>query len=261
MKPAVSIIIPTKNEEKNIGRCLESIQLSVEIIVVDNFSTDQTVKIAKRLGAKIFQAGPERSSQRNFGARKATGEILFFVDADMELGKKVLIEAISLFNKDSDIKSIVVPEVSVGNNFWGQVRALERSCYLGESLIEAARIFEKKAFFQAGGFDETLIAAEDWDLNQKVAKLGKMARTKDKIIHHEENFSLLNHLKKKYYYAKNIKYYSKKHPRESKAQIGPARVKIFWKNWQKLAADPICGAGVFILKSMEYFVYLASLVK
>lgn len=256
MAKKISIIIPTKNEEKNIGRCLESIQLSVEIIVVDNHSTDNTVAIAKRLGAKVFHSGQERSSQRNFGAKKATGEIFFFVDADMELGKKVLIEAISLFNKDPNIKSIVVPEVSAGNNFWGNVRALERSCYLGEPLVEAARIFEKKAFFQVGGFDETLIAAEDWDLSQKAAKLGKTARTKDKIIHHEENFSLLNHLKKKYYYAKNIKLYHQEHPQEFKIQAGPARLKIFLKNWKKFLINPIHGTGVFILKFMEYFVYL-----
>lgn len=301
MSVIISLIVPTKNEEKNISRCIKSIQGSgfslrgkknripitkhrssstdhqlplaesrspnighrppIEIIVADNQSTDQTAAIAKKLGAKVFQAGPERSAQRNFGARKAQGKFLFFVDADMELGEKVLTEALDLFHKDSDIKSIVVPEVSVGNNFWGRVRALERSCYLGEPTIEAPRIFEKKAFLKAGGFDQKLIAAEDWDLSQRIKQWGKMGRIKAKIIHHEGKLSLKTHLKKKYYYAKNIKLYAQKHPHESKAQIGPARVKIFWKNWKKLAADPLHGAGVFILKSMEYLVYLVSLVK
>ena len=69
--PVVSIIVTTRNEEKKIGACLESIlqqsMLPLEMIVVDNFSEDKTTVIAQEYGAKVFQLGPERSAQRNYG--------------------------------------------------------------------------------------------------------------------------------------------------------------------------------------------------
>ena len=70
----VSIVINTKNEEENIGQCLQSCldqnYSNVEIIVVDNNSTDRTKEIAKKYISQIFNKGPERSAQKNFGARK-----------------------------------------------------------------------------------------------------------------------------------------------------------------------------------------------
>lgn len=186
---------------------------------------------------------------------------MFFVDADMELEKNVINEAINLFRKYPQIKAIIVPEISVGENYWARVRALERGCYLGEKTIEAARIFDKKAFLKIGGFDENLIAAEDWDLTQRIAKLGKIGRVKAKIVHHEGKLSLIAHLKKKYYYAKNIKFYAQKHQEMFKHQSEIGRVKIFAKNWKELVSDPILALGVFILKLLEYFVFILAKLK
>jgi glycosyltransferase involved in cell wall biosynthesis len=260
MAKKFSIIIPTKNEEKNTGRLIKSVKnqtvKDIEIIVVDNYSTDKTARVARKFGAKILRFGPERSAQRNFGAKKANGKILFFLDADMEVEKKVLNQAAHLFERNKTIKAVVVPEVSVGENYWARVRALERSFYLQEPSIEAPRIFDRDAFLMAGGFDESLTAAEDWDLGQRIKRLGKIGRVTERIIHHEGKLSLFGHLKKKYYYAKNIQYYAKKHPEKFKAQSGTARLKIFAKNWKKIFADPIHGTGIFILKFLEYLVFL-----
>ncbi len=69
----VSVIVTTKNEEKNIANCLKSIkgqsypQEKIQIIVVDNNSSDSTTKIAKRFTDKVYNKGPERSAQRNYG--------------------------------------------------------------------------------------------------------------------------------------------------------------------------------------------------
>ena len=64
--PTVSVIVTTKNEEQNIGACLESLlQQSMpplEMIVVDNYSEDKTQKIALEYGSKVFELGPERSA-------------------------------------------------------------------------------------------------------------------------------------------------------------------------------------------------------
>ena len=69
--PLVSIIVTTKNEEKNIAYCLTSITEQtyshLEVILVDNNSSDKTREIALEFTDKIFNKGPERSAQRNYG--------------------------------------------------------------------------------------------------------------------------------------------------------------------------------------------------
>ncbi|HDY87235.1 MAG TPA: glycosyltransferase, partial [bacterium] len=86
------------NEEKNIANCLQSIkkqqypQKKIEIIVVDNYSTDKTVDTAGQFTDAIYKHGPERSAQRNFGAEKAHGKYILIIDADMILSENVIRE-------------------------------------------------------------------------------------------------------------------------------------------------------------------------
>lgn len=99
----VSVIITTKNEEANIKNFLKSIRNQtypkdkIEIIVVDNNSTDRTKEIVVRYtenpngnsfafhGVKVYNYGPERSAQRNFGVKQAGGKYILYLDADMIL--------------------------------------------------------------------------------------------------------------------------------------------------------------------------------
>jgi glycosyltransferase involved in cell wall biosynthesis len=79
----VSVIIITKNEEKNIARCLESVRWADEIVIVDTFSTDRTVEICRRFTDKIFEEnwlgyGP----QKNLCAERASNRWVLNVDAD-----------------------------------------------------------------------------------------------------------------------------------------------------------------------------------
>src|SRR3989304_3915286 len=90
----VSFIVPALNEEAFIGACLESIQAQqlppgvddLEILVVDNLSSDRTAAIAERGGARVLHIPPKTvSASRNYGAAAASGELLAFVDADCQL--------------------------------------------------------------------------------------------------------------------------------------------------------------------------------
>lgn len=86
----VSVVVNTYNEEKNLARCLESVrQLADEIVVVDMHSSDKTVEIAKKYGAKIFLHEYTRFVEpaRNFALSKATGDWILLLDADEELPK------------------------------------------------------------------------------------------------------------------------------------------------------------------------------
>ena len=85
IKPKISAIILTKNEEEIILDCLESVKWADEVVVVDNDSTDNTLGIVKKFGIKnIIQSGAKNtfSERRNLGAKAAKGEWLLYVDAD-----------------------------------------------------------------------------------------------------------------------------------------------------------------------------------
>lgn len=84
----ISAVINTVNEEKNLGRCLKSVEkFADEIVVVDMHSTDKTVQIAQSFGARVFQHEYARFVEpaRNFALSKASGDWILVIDADEEL--------------------------------------------------------------------------------------------------------------------------------------------------------------------------------
>lgn len=250
----VSIVIPTLNESKNLKLCLDSCQKqtykNIEIIVVDNFSTDNTLQIAKKYTKKCFLKGDERSSQRNFGAQKARGKYLLFLDADMQMTKNCLKEAIGKIKEENTI--IAFPENSIGQNYWEKSIAFERSLYQKEKLLSGARLFPKNLFVKLKGYDKTLIAGEDWDITIRAQKLkSPLVMTNATIIHKENVKSLNEFLKKKSYYSKNISLYAQKHPRAFKKQSSLAkRLGIYLKNLPKLLTKPHLTLGFIILKTV-----------
>jgi glycosyltransferase involved in cell wall biosynthesis len=104
----LSVILATRNEEENIGRCLESVQKMIadptsprlrgasEIVVIDEYSTDNTVEIAKKYGAKIFLEPHHENFHitKQIGLEKATGDWILQLDADEvvtpELAKEIV---------------------------------------------------------------------------------------------------------------------------------------------------------------------------
>ena len=120
--PVVSVIVTTKNEERNIGACLESVvqqsMTLLEMIVVDNYSEDKTTDIAREYGAEVFEKGPERSAQRNYGVEKAQGQYILYLDADMRLSSGLLEDCVNRCAVDAEISGIYIPEIIVGEGFW-----------------------------------------------------------------------------------------------------------------------------------------------
>lgn len=85
----ISAAVLTKNEERNIVECLESLKWCDEIIVIDDYSEDNTIKIAQKIGAKVFKhsLNDDFSKLRNFGLEKAKGDWILFVDADERISE------------------------------------------------------------------------------------------------------------------------------------------------------------------------------
>lgn len=214
----LSVIITTKNEEKNMANILESLKRQTfkdfEIIVVDNNSSDKTKEISESYGAIVLNKGPERSAQRNYGVSKAKGEYVLILDADMILEKDVLEECVKVSSKDKEIKTITIKEEPMGDSFWAKCKKLELEFYSSNpnSKTHAARFFDKKVFEEVGGYDLSLTGPEDWDLPERInQKYPKKYFTNSKIYHNEGDYGLVRILRKKFYYAQKASTYIKKH--------------------------------------------------
>lgn len=252
----ISLIITTKNEEHNIVNLLDSIEKQTysnyEIIVVDNNSDDRTKKLAYKYTKNIFNKGPERSVQRNFGVQKSTGKYVFILDADMILQKDVLKECIKEVSNNKSLVGLVVPEQSFGKGFWAKCKAFERSFYLGEDSIEAARFFKKSVFEKFDGYDTEITGPEDYDLPLRIKKTGlKVGRIKSFILHNEKRFSPFKSAKKKFYYASKAKKYLQKHPEMAIKQGNLLLRPIFFKKWKKLLRHPVLTLGMFLVRTIE----------
>ena len=255
----VSVIITTKNEESVIARLIESIKNQTykykEIILVDNRSWDKTAGIAKKMGVKIYTFGPERSAQRNFGAKKARGGYLLFLDADMELTPDVLKDCVEICYKDKKIGGVVIPEESKAHTFWEKVKAFERSFYneSGDEVTDAARFFKKEAFQKVGGYDETITGPEDWDLPESINKLGfKTKRIAAIIYHHERINSPLTLARKKFYYALKSHRYLEK---QKISAFSPKTIyflrPVFYRHFDRILTHPVLSLGMALMLSIE----------
>ncbi len=257
--PLVSVIIPTKNSSETLEACLKSIReqsyKNIEIVVVDNNSTDDTKEVAKKYTDKVFNLGPERSAQRNFGVEKSEGQYVLIVDSDMKLSEKVIESCLNKISSDSSIKGLVIPEESYGEGFWAQCKKLERSFYVGVDWMEAARFFDKEMYLKVGGYNEEMVSGEDWDFSQRFEREARIDRIDYFIYHNEGNLSLIKTLKKKYYYAEKFCQYVDKNKNDNKikSQTGVIqRYGLFLSQPKKLLKNPFFGLGMLFMKTCEF---------
>lgn len=258
---SVSIIVPTRNSASTIGACLESLRRQtyrdIEIIVVDNeHTTDATRAIASTYTTHVVAWGPERNSQRNYGAARAKGAYYLFIDSDMTLDATVVASCVATIQQPGTV-SVVIPEQSFGEGFWAQCKRLERSFYVGVRWIEAARFMTASAFRQIGGYDEGLISGEDWNLSQKLERVGSIGRVAPYILHNEGAPTLIRMLKKKYYYARHIlKYFKSETDAKALSQQRNVikRFALFFRAPGRLFRNPVLGLGMLFMKSAEFVV-------
>lgn len=261
----VSVIVPTKNSSRTIEACLKSVKeqnyKNIEIIVVDNNSADNTKEIAKKYTEKVYDCGPERSAQRNYGVRMAVGKYVAIIDSDMELASKVIDECVHAIS-DGGVVGVVIPEESFGIGFWAECKRLERSFYVGVPWMEAARFFRKETVLSLGGYDETITSVEDWDLSQRVEKLGKLANVGSFIFHNEGRVKLISMLKKKMYYASHFAGYTNTEVNNNKRR----QMSVFYRYWLffsspiKLFHNPFLAIGMLFMKTCEFGVIAFTLI-
>lgn len=263
----VSVIITTKNEEENIERCLKSIKAQscpleeIEIIVVDNHSVDKTRDIAHRYTNKVYDFGPERSAQRNYGVGKSEGQYILYLDADMSLSEEVIAECVRECEQKGYL-ALYIPEKIIGKGFWIKVRNFERSFY-NATCIDAVRFVRKDKFLQINGFDESLTGPEDWDFERRIKEQGQVSCISQFLYHNEGEFNFRQYLGKKIYYSGSFRRYVEKWGKSDKIvrkQLGfwYRYFKVFIEKgkFTKLIRHPILTIGMYCLRVLVGLAYI-----
>jgi len=181
----VTIIIPAFNEEEFLPSCLNSIsnlnypKNDIELIVVDNGSTDSTRKIAESYGAKVLcDSSLNVSGLRNLGVSESTGEIITFVDADCIVTEEWLNNA-SIYFEDLNVAAWGGPPLPPENSTWVQktwflVRQKGNQVQDVDWLESMNLFIRREQFITIGGFDKSLVTCEDVDFSYRISKHGKI---------------------------------------------------------------------------------------
>lgn len=180
--PVISVIIPAYNEKRDIINCIDSLKAQIykplEIIIVDDGSSDSTLKLLKRIkGIKIVKQehlGP--GAARNKGAKKARGEILVFMDADMTFERKFIDKLTLPIREGKAIGTFSKEEfVSNNENRWARNWSINQGWEVGrmhpKNYPDTQKVFRailKDKFHSVGGFDTQVGYTDDWTLARKL---------------------------------------------------------------------------------------------
>lgn len=240
--PLVSVIVPTKNSDRFLEACLSSIRAqtypNTEIIVVDNFSTDNTVEISKKYADMLLQKGPERSAQVNYGVAQAHGEYVYKVDSDFTIEPDVVSECVEMAK--SGYEAVVVHNSPNPSISWiATLRKFEVDMYKYDHKHSSPRFIKKEAYQHVGGFNESITAGEDYDFRNRLDAAGyKTGFIDAEAIHHGEPKHFWPHMKKYYLYGKDIRSY-KNAAHNAFAKESTSFLNVYIRNWRKLVRHPV----------------------
>ncbi len=219
-----SIIIPTYNEEKYIKKTLESIKKQdykdVEVIVSDSNSKDKTLAIARKAynGVKIHvekRRGVPLACNKS--AKVAKGDILLFIDADTSI-TGTLLKAYDDAFKESGVVAATGPivplektskRISIGFKVIS-VYLVKFFIKIGQpSTISSNLAISRKAYLKIGGFDESLATFYDWDISNRLSKIGKIVFVNGAIaktsVRRVEKWGMFKYFT--YHLGNNIRYH------------------------------------------------------
>lgn len=212
----ISVIIPAYNEENFIKNTVESIkqwmpsQFNYEIIVVDHGSADKTAEIAIAAGARVLDGKNSKTvaALRNLGVANSTGNILFFIDADItfsEAWSANISNVIEGINQDNNQICGSLPKIPETANLliqkWFNPKTLETSPnYIGSCHLITSRLL----FNKIGGFPEDMETSEEFTLCQRAREAGAKINANPALIvtHHGAPKTLANFIKSEIWHGR-----------------------------------------------------------
>lgn len=177
----LSVVVPAFNEEKYLSETLRAIgaaaaDLSLEVIVVDNKSTDKTAEIARNFGAKVTSESERNIAKvRNTGAKNAGGDVLIFIDADTIVPPELFVKIAGAMKDEKCFGGAVSVEYGefarkwmkyylIGWWFWQKFFNMKQG---------AAQFCRSAVFEKLGGFDTGIFVGEDIEFYWRLTKFAR----------------------------------------------------------------------------------------
>lgn len=191
-KQSISVIIPVYNTEKYLGKAIESVlqqeEKPLEIIIVDDGSTDRSVSVAQQFGDKIKLLKQEINkgcgAARNRGVKQANGDYLAFLDADDLWTKEKLKDQLSYLENNpgidmifGNVQQFISPELSDENK-----NKLRDELKTMPGYVAGAMLIRKESFLKVGWFNEKLELGEYIDWFSRAKDMGLKFHLSDDIV-------------------------------------------------------------------------------
>lgn len=264
--PTVSIVIPVKDRADELRDCLTSLQQldypqhKLEIVVVDDGSTDNTPAVAEAFGALLVESGAVGGGPalaRNKGARTASGEILAFIDSDCTASAEWLKQLLPVFAEDE--------VAAVGGWVDGMFDDAALDCYeavmsslnLGRREMSGGAggdtfylpscnlLVKKKVFRAVGGFNEELHVGEDVDLTWRIRDCGsRLVYRPGGVVRHDHRTNLWPFMKRRFQYGTSEAVLTKLHQwRRKRIKANPTGLLVLGLLlYAWLATSPVAAA-------------------
>jgi len=246
-RPLVSVIVPTRNSADFLRQCLESIQAqtykNIELVIVDRDSTDDTKEIAREFTPHVYNHGPERSAQVNYGVERARGEWVYKVDSDFVLDPQVVEQCVA--KAAEGYPAVVVHNSPDPRVSWvAKIRKFEVDGYKYDLQHSSARFVRRDVYRAVGGFAEGITAGEDYDFQNKLNRAGyRTGFIAAEALHLGEPKSFWRYLLKCYGYGRDAVNYQNDNPQEFNGQL--AYLLLVWaKQWRRFLRHPLLTLGL-----------------
>jgi len=205
-----SVVIPARNAEKTIGKCLESVlnqkyaKEKYEVIVIDNNSVDDTAAVIKQFPVTyLLQKKPGAAATRNKGIKKAKGKIIAFIDSDRFAQENWLLEASKELKKNNiDLvagKILPIQNISISRKVTMDM-AMNQEFFVEKGYAATCNLFVKRdCFSRIGLFDEKLwLTCEDAEWGLRAKEAGCKLEYSDKIVVYYNSRNFLAQMKKEF---------------------------------------------------------------
>ena len=193
--------------------------------------------------------GLERSVQRNMAIRKATGDIIIWMDSDQSFANWTIWECQELIK--SGCVAVYIPEMIIADSFFGKMRAFERTFYTGTAVDVPKAVLRKNFPF----FNEELHGPEDADWSQRIPK-GERGLTCH-CIYHYDDIGFWDYCKKKAYYTNSMKRYAELNPNDKCLDLKYRCWTVFTEKgkWRELLKHPVLTLGIVFLLIIRGVIY------